>query len=107
MIEREVETPAAGHRPALVRAKRMQAQIVADFGRVPVRLIQTLMIVGLQEGLSMTEIAQKVGAKPTTTSRDLLSLGKESRYGGAGRIYCLRWLRCHLPRNCRQPVRLQ
>jgi DNA-binding MarR family transcriptional regulator len=64
---------------------RLYDQYQADFGRgVPLRLIETLLVVSRQEGASMKEIAKMVDSPISTTCRDLLDLGARNRRGQPG-----------------------
>jgi DNA-binding MarR family transcriptional regulator len=46
---------------------------------IPAQMLQTFMTVAMNEGKSLTEIAQLVSSNISTTSRHLLELGERNR----------------------------
>jgi DNA-binding MarR family transcriptional regulator len=46
---------------------------------MPIQLAQTLLLVALNEGASLSDLAQKIDAKNSTISRHLRDLGARNR----------------------------
>lgn len=51
---------------------------------VPLQWLQALALLSVDDGLTLTELAQKVGASPSTMSRQLLDMGASKRDGAPG-----------------------
>lgn len=67
-------------RPGLRKMDRVLTQVRSSIDpSVPAQLVQTFIAVALDEGKSLTEYAQDIGAQKGTASRHLLDLGDRNR----------------------------
>ena len=67
-----------------VRAARKADRLLSQFRtsidpNIPAQMLQTFMTVALNEGKSLTQIAELVSSNISTTSRHLLELGERNR----------------------------
>lgn len=65
---------------AVRKMERLIAQVRTSIDpKIPAQVVQTFLIVALNEGATVTEIAQHVGSNLSTVSRHLLDLGDYDR----------------------------
>jgi DNA-binding MarR family transcriptional regulator len=67
-------------RKGLKRFERAMRQVRTSIDPlVPTQLVQAFLTVALEEGMTLTDIAEKLGTNLSTASRQLLDLGERNR----------------------------